>query len=199
MSEVAKAIVSVMEKIGAIKKGKTNEKQGYRFRGIDDVLNHLQPALVEAGLMILPSVVSKEVTERETKSGGSQIHIICEVSYKMVAKDGSSLDVGPFLGEAMDVGDKACNKAMATAYKYMAFQTFCIPVEELKDSDSDSPEAGKPSNELSRLRAAYASLVRDAQSLGLSPSIPGNGWTVEEFRSAGYDLKKQINEVKAQR
>ena len=197
---VTEAVVAVMNTIGAIGKGKTNEKQGYRFRGIDDVLNHLQPALVEAGLIILPSVISKEVTERETKSGGSQIHLICEVAYKLVAKDGSTLDVGPFLGEAMDVGDKACNKAMATAYKYMAFQTFCIPIEDIKDSDNDSPEAGKSvTSEQIKLRVAYTNLVMDAQALGLNPVFPGNSWTVEDFKRHGADLRKQVSEARDQR
>lgn len=46
-------------------------------------------------------------------------------------------------GEAMDSADKATNKAMSAAYKYAAFQTFCIPTEGDNDADATTPEATK--------------------------------------------------------
>lgn len=36
----------------------------------------------------------------------------------------------------MDSGDKATNKAMSAAYKYAAFQAFCIPTEGDNDADA---------------------------------------------------------------
>ena len=36
--------------------------------------------------------------------------------------------------------DKATNKAMAIAYKYLCFQVFCIPTEEMSDPDAESLE-----------------------------------------------------------
>ncbi len=44
----------------------------------------------------------------------------------------------------MDSGDKATNKAMAVAFKYACFQTFCIPTESLMDDpDATTPEQNK--------------------------------------------------------
>jgi D-mannonate dehydratase len=40
----------------------------------------------------------------------------------------------------MDSGDKASNKAMSAAYKYAAFQAFCIPTEGDNDADSTTHE-----------------------------------------------------------
>jgi hypothetical protein len=37
----------------------------------------------------------------------------------------------------MDSADKATNKAMSAAYKYLALLTFCIPTEASPDSDAD--------------------------------------------------------------
>ena len=42
------------------------------------------------------------------------------------------------VGEGMDSGDKAANKAMAIAHKYALLQTFCIPTEEQKDPDAET-------------------------------------------------------------
>ena len=39
----------------------------------------------------------------------------------------------------MDSGDKASNKALSIAFKYACFQVFCIPTEEMKDPDAETP------------------------------------------------------------
>ena len=41
----------------------------------------------------------------------------------------------------MDRSDKSTNKAMSAAFKYACFQTFCIPTEEMRDADAESPQA----------------------------------------------------------
>ena len=38
------------------------------------------------------------------------------------------------------MGDKATNKAMAIAYKYVCFQVFCIPREDMSDPDAENLE-----------------------------------------------------------
>jgi hypothetical protein len=66
-------------------------------------------------------------------------------------------------GEAMDSADKATNKAMSAAFKYVVMQTFCIPTEGDNDADATSHEvAGKlsnesaPSNPAVRIKSAVA-------------------------------------------
>jgi hypothetical protein len=44
----------------------------------------------------------------------------------------------------MDSGDKSTQKALSMAYKYMAFQVFCIPTGEKIDTEEDSPEVVGP-------------------------------------------------------
>jgi hypothetical protein len=120
-----------------IGKGRRNQQQGYNFRGIDDVLNALSSALVEAGLLILPRVMNRTVTERETKNGGALFYVTVQVEFDLVsAEDGSKHTVATY-GEAMDSADKATNKAMSAAYKYLALLTFCIPTEASPDNDAD--------------------------------------------------------------
>jgi hypothetical protein len=50
-------------------------------------------------------------------------------------------------GEAMDSGDKSTNKAMSAAYKYAAFQSFCIPTEGDNDSENQTHEVKKSSSQ----------------------------------------------------
>lgn len=64
---------------------------------------------------------------------------ICKIKYTFFAEDGSSV-YAIVIGEGMDTGDKATNKAMSIAFKYACFQVFCIPTEEMQDPDAERPE-----------------------------------------------------------
>lgn len=137
--EVYKAISAVQEELAAIgiSKSSKNAQQGFMFRGIDAVYNALAPLLAKHKLCILPRCLSRECTERTTAKGGILFYVNVHAEFDFVsATDGSKHTVAMF-GEAMDSGDKATNKAMSTAYKYAAFQAFCIPTEETT-SDADA-------------------------------------------------------------
>lgn len=123
-----------------IAKGRRNQQQGYNFRGIDDVYNALAPVIAKHGLVILPRCLSRELTERANKSGGVIFSVTVEAEFDFVSShDGSKHTVKTY-GEAMDSADKATNKAMSAAYKYAAFQTFCIPTEGDNDADAHTPQ-----------------------------------------------------------
>lgn len=124
-----------------IAKSHKNESQGFKFRGIDDVMNRMAQHLVEAGLVIVPNIRSREVYERVNSRGNPLFYVTVQVDFTVwSAVDGSSV-VCSVPGEAMDSGDKATNKALSIAYKYMAFQLFAIPIDE--DPDRHTHEVGK--------------------------------------------------------
>lgn len=140
--KVYTAIAQVQAAIAknGIAKSRKNAQQGYQFRGIDDVYNELSPHLSAAGLCILPRVISREVVERQSSKGSALFYVTVDVEFDLVcAEDGSKHTVKMF-GEAMDSADKATNKAMSAAYKYMAMEVFCIPTEGDNDTDSTTHE-----------------------------------------------------------
>lgn len=144
--EIYKTISSVQSELAAmgIAKNSKNQQQGFAFRGIDAVLNALSPILAKHQLLILPQCLERICVERQTKSGGVIFYVTVKVNYDFVATDGSKHTVTMY-GEAMDSADKATNKAMSAAYKYAAFQAFCIPTEETTlDADSTTPEPVVP-------------------------------------------------------
>jgi hypothetical protein len=172
---VYKAIAAVQADLGkdGISKARENKQQGFRFRGIDDVYNALAPALAKHGLCILPRMLDRTVTERETKSGGVLFYVVVVAEFDFVAaEDGSKHTVRTY-GEAMDSGDKATNKAMSAAYKYAAMQAFCIPTEGDNDADAHTHEVApaKLPPTVEQLRAAMvtklAGLIEKATALGL--------------------------------
>lgn len=139
---VLKAITAVIHDISqlGISKGSRNKEQGYAYRGIDDVLNALSPLYAKHGLVILPSVSERVVTEAKTKSGTALWKVAVRVDYAVMSSaDGSAVACSTW-GEAMDSADKATNKALSAAYKYLAIQLFAIPVKGQPDADADTPE-----------------------------------------------------------
>lgn len=140
--EVYKAIVAVASDLSktGIGKDHKNDQQGYKFRGIDDVYNELAPLLSKHGLCILPRVIKREVTERVNAKGTALFYINVDMEFDFVAAKDGSTHVVRTCGEAMDSGDKATNKAMSAAYKYAAFQAFCIPTEGDNDADKTTHE-----------------------------------------------------------
>lgn len=181
---VYQAICAVAKEMAAegISKGRKNQQQGYSFRGIDDVYNALAPRLAAHGLVILPRMIGRTVTERETAKGGVLFYVVVEAEFDFVsAADGTRHTIKTY-GEAMDSGDKATNKAMSAAYKYAAMQAFCIPTEGDNDADLHTHEiaprrraAPFDSNETFSLIAnagsvkALTNLYHQAQDQGASP------------------------------
>lgn len=129
------AVQSDLSKVG-IAKNQKNSHQGYKFRGIDDVLNTLAPILASHGVLIIPNVLSKDVNTTKTAKGGIASHVILEVAFVLYDAEGDSICHTSY-GEALDTSDKAINKAMTAAYKYFLFQAFCIPIDGVEDADSE--------------------------------------------------------------
>ena len=142
--QILPALASISMLIGAISKDKRTEQGGkFYYRGIDDVMNALHPLLADAGVTIIPEVLSHEREERTTSGGGRLIYSILRIKYTFYASDGSNVSA-VVIGEAMDSGDKASNKAMSVAFKYACFQVFCIPTEEMEDPDASIPPQSVP-------------------------------------------------------
>lgn len=137
--KIYSAINAIMKEIGGIEKNRKNEKQGYRFRGIDDVYLAAQPLFSKYGVFTLPRVTASQSEIKETKNG-SMLYRILTVEYDFISSEDGSKITACVIGEGMDPGDKATNKAMSAAHKYALLQVFAIPTEEPKDSEIDSPQ-----------------------------------------------------------
>ena len=151
---IYESMAAVMEDCGIVAKDSRNQKQGYKYRGIDAVMNALNPAFRKNKVFVVPEVIDQTREERTTQNGGLLIYSITKVKYTFYAEDGSSI-AATVIGEGMDSGDKSMNKAMSAAFKYACFQAFCIPTEEMRDSEEDSPEPeSKPAQKPVRQKKA---------------------------------------------
>lgn len=145
MSEqrIYKAISDAMKDIEPIAKGRKNQQQGFQYRGIDDVMTELAPILTRHGIFIVPEVLEYEREERKTKNDSNLIYSVQKTAFHFTADDGSKV-TAVVVGEGMDSGDKASNKALSVAFKYACLQVFCIPTEDPKDPDNETPPPSTP-------------------------------------------------------
>ena len=157
------AIAGVMSEIGAVGKNKRNQQQGFQYRGIDDVMNAISPALINHKVFVVPEVLDVKREDRVTSKGNPIVYSIATVKYTFFAEDGSYVQA-VVIGEGMDSGDKSMNKAMSIAFKYACFQVFCIPTEEMKDPDEETHELAPRGTQPTQQRSAPASRSRQANT-----------------------------------
>ena len=140
---IYKKMSDVMKEIGYVGKDQKNQAQGFKFRGIDQFVNALYPALTKHGVFMTPRATSytqelKDVV-RGTGKPGVDKHVSIMMEYDFFAEDGSKVTVGPVPAEGLDSGDKATNKALSAALKYALIQTFSVPTEDMAEADFESP------------------------------------------------------------
>ena len=132
-------MASILRETKAITKSEKNQQQGFRFRGIDNVMNELHDLFAKNDVFILQEVQEWATNDRPTKSGGVNTFTRAKIKFRYMTTDGSCVETVN-IGEAMDSGDKGFNKAMSVALKYSLLQMFLIPTEEQKDPDENTPE-----------------------------------------------------------
>ena len=180
---IYQSITKIMEEVPSIGKTQRNKTQGFMYRGIDDVMNALQPLLAKNKVFIVPEILEQTRGERTTSKGGNLIYSICKIKYKFYAEDGSSVEAIT-IGEGMDSGDKATNKAMAIAMKYALFQVFCIPTDEMKDPDSETPEQSTKKSSVTDNK------ISEADAKKVEAMMKEMGWNVEELLQKNYKISK---------
>lgn len=144
--QIYERMAAVSASVTAVPKSQRNEQQNFNFRGVDDFMNMIHPVLAQHDVVLAPEVVEvfTEARPGKDKYGKDRVMNYARVTmaYTFYAPDGSSLRTAT-VGESLDAGDKAANKAMANAMKYMIAQTFTVPTGDV-ESDHEANE-GVPS------------------------------------------------------
>jgi len=180
--KILKALNDIMAEVGYVQKTGKNDFHDYKYMTEAGVLEKLRPAMVKAGLLLLPSISKIGAID---EWGNTTI----EMSYTLAHVDG---DIWPtpliFGGCGGDrnkngVGDKGLYKAITGANKYMLFKLFQIET-------GDDPE-----NDAAQQKALEAEMVKAREfymDTALKIAVPTGHETVGE-------LTKWWNEEKSNR
>lgn len=134
-------IPKIAAELGAIGKNRQmGDQGGYKYRGVEDIVNALSPILASHGVYVRVEVLERETTfhdrvDRQGVKYGFQTHSILKVAHWLIAADESIAGPWVTIGEALDVSDKSSNKAMTAAWKYAMVDAFTIAYSEMDDPD----------------------------------------------------------------
>ena len=173
--KIAAALHEVMEACGYVQKKKRNTFHNYNYAGEGDLLDVLRPAMLKAGLLLIPSGVDRSPVDEHGNT-----HVTVE--YTLLHKDG---DVWPdkinAFGSGNDknskggIGDKGTYKALTGANKYLLFKLFQIETGDDPETDSHELEPPAPrdppaARQQARVEAAPqpnpAFIVKGAKTVG---------------------------------
>lgn len=153
----------VMEQVQVVGKTGRNTQQNYSFRGVDDVVNAVGPALRAHRVGVRPRIIEAKHRDFLDKNGKTVHEAIVTMGYTLFSTvDGSELPEGEAIGEAADYADKATMQAESVAYRTYWLQAVCIPTDQ-PDPDEKGIQRGDmdtPANE-----TVIGQLKRDLDSL----------------------------------
>ena len=163
-----------MQRVGYVQKDGKNEFQGYKYASEANAIAAIRPALVEAGLFMIPSVESVS----QDPHGNTNVLVI----YRIFDADGNFICFRA-AGSGNDknskgVGDKGIYKALTGASKYALLKTFMLETgddpEVATEHDKEVKQEAKPQKE--EPRAPHP----DTQKRDKKEEIP-SGWDSFSF------------------
>jgi hypothetical protein len=176
--DVHQAVLAVMARVGYVQKEESNNLS-YSFASEPAFIRAIRPHMVDEGLYIRPVRMEEIGTDTfQAKSGATinsrRVLVVWQIVH---APSGTSIEIST-IGEGMDVGDKATNKAMTVAYKYALRQTFLIETGD--DPDYDPAENYEREQAAARERSNRANDRAGSKASGVGPGERvENQWEAE--------------------
>jgi len=140
------AIHSVMSGINRLKNDGTNTQQNFNFASVHAVYDYVRPLMTDVGLIIIPAMVGYELSEYQTKRGGTVHRATVTFEFTIACTGTSFMMKERFTVHGDDYGDKSFTKAASFADKYFLLKLFKISTGDEVESDSQSYEAAKPAH-----------------------------------------------------
>lgn len=124
--DVYQALNAVMGRVGYVQKQETKDLP-YSFASEVAFIKAVRPHMVDVGLILFQSGVELlDRTEFISKRGTAGISVLFAFWWTWVHAPSGTSFVCTSVGESMDYGDKAANKAMTVGMKYALRQTLVI-------------------------------------------------------------------------
>lgn len=183
---IYKKIIDILVDAQAVGKDDVNKDQGFKFRGIDAVVNNINPLLKKHRVAVLPTRVQQINVERfENANKKIVTDAVTVVEYTWIAEDGSTFKTEA-TGQGRDFADKAVAKSNSVAFRTLLIQSLALPTEA-PDPDSESIEI--------EAAAAPASKPASAQKPVASNDIAGLKNAIKAFVGSPYgaDIKAVLN------
>lgn len=153
-SNLAKAIIAVMQSVKGIEKSMTIGTGNNAYKGVSDkdVKNILGDAMAANGLCILPIDTDAKVQIDRWEAPGynnsgtvqkQQVFTEVKTKYLLLHTSGESMELSGY-GHGVDSQDKAAGKATTYALKYALLYLFLVPTGKIDDADNTHSDNYEP-------------------------------------------------------
>lgn len=183
--QIHEAMAAILDELPAIGKDSTNAALRFNFRGIEAIVDALNPLLGKHG--VVPVLAGTQLLQYQEKQKGYAA--VVHNRYRFTARDGSFVEAQA-IGEGQDFGDKAVAKANTMALKTCLGQVFCLAYEDDPDGDSvvDEPKA-----ETKPRRAEKA--AKAAKRAGATAPPPAAAPAEPDLQKARDDLWAKVDRL----
>lgn len=142
VDQITNAIHEVMCKVGYVQKKNKNEFHKYKYAGEAVLLETLRPAMVEAGLMLIPCGSTIQPIDEYGNTHLKMDYWLAHKSGQVWPEKLSMFGAGNDKNSKGGVGDKGTYKAITGANKYILFKLFQIETGD--DPEKDTGDTSGP-------------------------------------------------------
>ena len=154
--EITEALHQVMTKVGYVQKKGVNQFHKYRYAGEADLLEALRPAMLEAGLILIPSATDYAPVDQYGNTFVKVEYTLAHKSGKVWPDKIGAVGCGNDKNSKGGVQDKGIYKALTGANKYLLFKLFQIETgddPENAEGVAPPPGQGRASGHATQARA----------------------------------------------
>lgn len=164
-------LVNLMESIQKIEKTGEMMRDGkiqYNYLKGSDLLAAVHPEMVRLKLLMMGEIMEHKEWERPGKNGGSTNFVSIKKRFRWIDAETGAEAIFDGLGQGMDSGDKAPQKAAYAALKY-ALRDNLLIADDTDDGDkgeeAESKKRGRKSNEEKRKYETVDGIVTRVEQL----------------------------------
>ncbi len=187
---IIKAIHEVMQKVGYVQKKDTNQYHRYKYAGEAALLEALRPAMIEAGLILIPSGKTLVPIDEWGNTHLTMEYTLAHISGDVWPEKICAFGVGGDRSKEGKAGDKGTYKAITGAGKYLLFKLFLIETGDDPENDGGKKQAPKDTSK------AGQSIITEDQRIRLRTIATKNKWPDSAVKSliatCGYKSSKDI-------
>jgi len=142
-SKIATALHNVMAKVSYVQKDGKNSFHGYKYASEAALLEQLRPAMIEQGLILIPSVQSVSQIDAHGNTVVMMEYTLLHQSGEVWPDKIIAVGCGNDRNKTGNVGDKGVYKAITGANKYLLFKLFQIETGDDPEQTEVAQEAPK--------------------------------------------------------
>ena len=139
MKHIIQALNSVMKDVSYVQKSSENKFHGYKYASEASLLESLRPAMIQHGLILIPSVGNVSPIDQHGNTMLTVEYTLAHVSGEIWPDKIIAVGCGNDKSKSGSVGDKGVYKALTGANKYLLFKLFQIETGDDPEKDEGAP------------------------------------------------------------